>query len=323
MIKTALVVLGALISAMAGGMAAAQDGYPRMPVKIVLGFPPGGATDLVSRALAQKFTEHGVGAVVENRAGANGNIGAEFVARAPADGHTLLYNTSGVILSTALGEKMSYDVLKDLAPISLVATVPLVLTVHPSVPANTPAEFIAYVRANPDKLAYGSSGNGNITHLASVLFLQAHGLTALHVPYKATANLVADATAGRLQFLLQTSVSSLPPVKDKRIRALAVTSLQRIPLYPDVPTLNETVMPKFELGAWSGLMGPAKLPPVLVRRLEGEVAKAMQSADFRARLAAAGAEPMGTTASEYGVYLRSELDRFTKVVKIAGIKPGE
>lgn len=323
MIKMVIVVLAALAAGFGAGMARAQDNYPRMPVKIVLGFPPGGATDLVSRALAQKFTEFGVGAVVENRAGANGNIGAEFVARAPADGYTLLYNTSGVILSTALGEKLSYDVLKDLAPIALVATVPLVLTVHPSVPANTTAEFITYVRNNPGKLAYGSSGNGNITHLAAVLFLQANGLSALHVPYKATANLVADAAAGRLQFLMQTSVSSMAPVKDKRVRALAVTSLQRSPLYPDVPTLNETVMPKFEAGAWSGLMAPAKLPPGLVKRLEGEVAKALQSADFRARLAAAGAEPMGSTSAEYGAYLRSELERFTKVVKLAGINPGE
>ena len=300
--------------------AAAQDNYPSSPVKLVAGFPPAGGTDLVARLLAQKLTgQMNVNFLVENKPGANGNIGAELVAKSTPDGYTLLYNTSGVIFSRALGEKLGYDILKDLAPVSLVTSLPMVLLVHPSLPINTVAEFTANLKANPDKLAYGSGGIGNIIHLATLLFLQANDVTALHVPYKGTAPLLHDAVAGRIQFTFQVPGTAVPLVKDKRMRALAISSLKRSPLLPEVPTLSES-MPGFEIGTWHGVMAPAKTPATIVKRLNREIVKVLQDSDIKSRLGKLGAEPLGSTPEEYGAYLRSELDRWTKVIKNAGIK---
>ncbi|MFD0666219.1 tripartite tricarboxylate transporter substrate binding protein [Ramlibacter sp. MAHUQ-53] len=297
----------------------AQGSYPDKPVRMVIAFPPGGPTDLVARVLAQKLTEQmGQQVVVDNKPGANGNIAAELVAKAPADGYTVFYNTSAVALSPALYKKLSYDVRTDLAPVALTAVIPLVLAVHPSVPANTVPEFLAYVKANASKVSYGSAGNGNITHLGAFLMLQSQGLSAQHIPYKGSAPALTDAVAGQTQFLTDTINSALPFIRDKRLKALAVTSLQRSPVLPDVPTLSEAGLRGFEVGAWQGVMVPARTAPEIVNRLNAELMKALASPDVKAKLAAQGATPLGSTPAEYAAYIRDELARWDRVVKATG-----
>jgi tripartite-type tricarboxylate transporter receptor subunit TctC len=286
---------------------------------MVIAFPPGGPTDLVARVLAQKLSEQmGQSVVVDNKPGANGNIAAELVAKAPADGYTVFYNTSAIALSPALYKKLSYDVRTDFAPVALTAVIPLVLAVHPGLPVNSVQEFLAYVKANPDKLTYGSAGNGNITHLGAFMMLQDKGLSAVHAPYKGSAPALTDLVGGQTQFTTDTINSSLPFIKDKRLKALAVTSLKRTSVLPEVPTLNETVMPGFEVGAWQGMLVPAKTPPEVIKRLNAEVVKALASADVKAKLAVQGAEPLGSTPVEYGNYIKTELERWARVVKATG-----
>jgi tripartite-type tricarboxylate transporter receptor subunit TctC len=241
-----------------------------------------------------------------------------LVAKAPSDGYTVFYNTSAVTLSPALYKKMSYDVRADFAPVALTAVIPLVLAVHPSVPVNTVQEFVQYTKNNPDKLSYGSAGNGNITHLGAHMILQDKGLTAVHVPYKGSAPALTDLVAGQTQFTTDTINSALPFIKEKRLKALAVTSFKRTSVLPDVPTLNETIMPNFEVGAWQGVLVPAKTSPDIIRRLNAEVVKALASADVRAKLAIQGAEPLGSTPTEYGNYIKAELERWDRVVKQTG-----
>ncbi|RCW74387.1 tripartite tricarboxylate transporter substrate binding protein [Pseudorhodoferax soli] len=311
----------ALAAALAPWSAAqAQAAYPAKPITMVVPFPPGGPTDLVARVLAQKLSEQmGQPIVVDNRGGANGNIGAVAVAKAAADGYTLLYNTSSITLSPSLYKSLPYDAQRDLAPVALTAVVPLALVVHPSVPANTVAEFVAYAKANPDKLSYGSAGNGNVTHLAAYQFARTQGIVATHVPYKGSAPADVDLVAGQIQFMTDTINSVMPFVKDKRIKLLAVTTAKRMSLFPQVPTLAETVMPGFDAGAWQGLMVPAGTPAAVVQRLNAEVAKALKSADVRDRLALQGAEPLGSSPEEYGAYLRKETERWAGVVKATGV----
>jgi tripartite-type tricarboxylate transporter receptor subunit TctC len=301
--------------------AAAQTlgAYPDKPIKLVVAFPPGGPTDLVARVLAQKLGEQlGQSVVVDNKPGANGNIAAELVAKAPADGYTVFYNTSAIALSPALYKTLTYDVRGDFAPVALTAVIPLVLAVHPSLPVNTVQEFLAYVKANPGKLSYGSAGNGNITHLGAHMVLQDKGLSAVHVPYKGSAPALTDLVGGQTQFTTDTVNSSLPFIRDKRLKALAVTSLTRAPVLPDVPTLNETVMPGFEVGAWQGVLVPAKTPADVVKRLNAELLKALAAPDVKAKLALQGAQTLGSTPAEYGTYLQTELERWARVVKQTG-----
>ena len=305
----------------AGPASAAGDaGYPAHPVKLVVPFPPGGPTDLVSRVIARKMSDElGQQVVVDNRPGANGNIAAEMVAKAPADGYTVLYNTSSIALSPALYKKLSYDVRRDFTPVAMTAMVPLVLEVNAQVPANNLAEFIQYLKANPGKLTYGSAGNGNVTHLAAFLFLQANGLSAVHAPYKGSAPALTDLAGGQVQFMTDTINSSLPFIRDKRMKALAVTSNTRSSQLPDVPTVAETVMPGFEVGAWQGMLVPARTPPEIVRRLNAATLSALGAPDVRASLAAQGAEPRGNSPEAYGKYLGQEIDRWHKVVKDSGV----
>lgn len=313
--------LAVALSAFSAG-ALAQADYPNKPIKMIIPFPPGGPTDHVARVLAQKLTEQmGQQVLVENKPGANGNIGNQAVVSAPADGYTLLYNTSSIALSKSLYPKLNYDARKDLEPIALTATIPLVLVVHPSVPAHTVAEFLDYARKNQDKIAYGSAGNGNVTHLGAYLFLQANGLgKILHTPYKGSAPALTDLAGGQVQFLTDTINSALPLIQDNRMRALAVTSLKRSSVLPKVPTLSETVMPNFEVGAWQGLMAPAKTPPAIIKKLNAEVMKALQTPDVREKLSSRGVEPLGSTPEAYGAYLSAEIDRWSKVITTAGIK---
>lgn len=308
------------VTTFAAPSAWAQAGYPGKPITLVVPFPPGGPTDLVARVLAQKMSEQmGQQVIVDNKGGANGNIGYGFVAQAPADGYTVLYNTSSITLSPALYKSLSYDVQRDFAPVALAATVPLGLVVNPSVPVKTVKEFIAYVKERPGKLFYGSAGAGNITHLGAFQFLQANGIEADHVPYKGSAPADADLVGGQIHFMTDTVNSIASFVRDNRLRLLAVTTLKRAEIFPDVPTLAESGMPGFEVSAWQGLMVPANTPQPIINRLNTELMKALQSSDVQKKLAAQGAIPLGSTPEEYGTYIKSELARWTKIVKHTGV----
>jgi tripartite-type tricarboxylate transporter receptor subunit TctC len=311
--------LGSL-GAIGAPMALAQGAFPDKPIRMVLPFPPGGPTDLVARVLAQKMSEQmGQQVLIDNKPGANGNIAAELVAKSNPDGHTVLYNTSSIALSATLYKKLNYDVRTDFSPIALTAVIPLVLMTHPSVPVQNLPEFVLYLRANPGKVSYGSAGNGNITHLGAFLVLQQKGGQANHIPYKGSIPALTDLVGGQTQFMTDTVNSALPFIKDNKLRAIAVTSLKRTQVLPGVPTLNELGMPGFEVGAWQGLLAPAKTPPEVIARLNAEITKALAAPDVRTKLAVQGADPLGSTPTEYGQYIRSEIERFANVIRQSGV----
>ncbi len=313
------VILAAAASGLAHGQSAV--GFPNKPIKIVVPFPPGGATDIIARVIGQKISEQmGQSVIVENKAGANGNIASEFVAKAAPDGYTLLYNTSSVALSPALYKKLNFNVLTDFAPVVLSSAVPLLLTVNPSVAADNIKDFIDLLRAKPNALSYGSAGIGNITHLGSFLFLQSQGLVATHVPYKGSGPSVVATVAGEIQFNMEPLTVGLSYVKDKRIKALAVASLKRVPMLPEVPTMSESLMPGFEVGTWQGILAPAKTPPEIVNRLNAEVMKALAAPDVREKLQAQGAEILGSTPEQYAAYIKAEIERWGLVIKSSGVQ---
>lgn len=299
----------------------AQATYPNRPIRIVIGFAAGGGTDSVLRALAAELSNNmGVPIIVDNKAGANGNIAGDIVAKSTADGYTLLYNTSSMVLSPSLYKKLSYDFTKELTPIALTANIPLLLVVPPNVAANTPKELIDYLRANPDK-NYASAGNGNVTHLATVQMLKIAGVTATHVPYKSEAPALADVLGGQVQFYLGTANALIPLVKQNRVKGLAVSSLKRIEQIPDIPTLSETILPGIEFGAWSGMMAPANTSPEIITKLNDEVNKALQNPELRKKINATGAEVRGSTVAQYSAFLTSEAKRWGESIQAAGIQP--
>jgi tripartite-type tricarboxylate transporter receptor subunit TctC len=314
-----LVVIVAMAVAALSFPASGQEKYPASPIRLVVGSPAGGSsTDTFARLLAEKLaTPLGVNIVVDNKPGANANIAAEFVARANPNGHTLLFNTSGVVLSIALGEPLGYKLFTDLAPVALFTAVPYVIMVRPAIPANNATEFIGYLRSNPGKLTYGSAGTGNATHLGVMMFLEANKLSALHVPYKGIAPALVDLTGGRLDFAMSSVVSATPLVKGKRLRALASTGMQRSSVLPDVPTLHESGMPGFEVSGWYGVMAPAKVTPAIVGRLNNEIQKQLQDPDMLARLEQQGGQPFISTPGKYAAYLNSELERWGRLIKSA------
>lgn len=317
--STALLVsTGALFSVHAQGQT--QPVYPSKPLTMIVPFPAGGPTDLVARVIAQEMAKSmGQPVVIDNKGGANGNLGATVAAKAPADGYTLLYNTSSITLSPALYKNLSYDLKRDFAPVALTAVIPLALVVAPNVPVENVKEFIAWVKANPGKVSYGSAGNGNVTHLGAFQFVQANGLDAVHIPYKGSAPADVDLAGGQIQFMTDTVNSVMAFVKDKRMKMLAVTTARRMSLFPDVPTLAESGMPGFEVGAWQGVLVPANTPKAVVQRLNLEILKALQTPEVKQKLAQQGVEALSSTPEEYSHYINSELARWVKVVKLAGI----
>ena len=288
---------------------------------MLLAFPPGGPTDINARLFAQKLTEQtGQTFVVENRPGAGGNIAAAEAARAAPDGTTIFYNTSAITIAPAL-QHAPFDPVKDFAPVALTATVPLVLAINPGVPAKNLQEFIAYARANPGKLNYASSGTGTITHLSGALFASQLGLTMQHIPYKGSAPALVDVVGGQTQMMIDTISTVLPYARDNRLRPLAVAVQRRLSVLPEVPTLEEAAsLPGFEMSAWQGIVVPAATPKDIVARLNAEINRAVQNPDLRQKLALGGSEPLGGTSEHYAAYIRSELARWTKVVKDAGAK---
>ncbi len=296
--------------------------YPSKPIRMILAFPPGGPTDINARIFALKLGESmNQQVIVDNKPGAGGNIAAAEAAKAPADGYTIFYNTSAISIAPSLYAKLNYDVLKDYAPVALTATVPLVLVINPALPAKNVRELVAYAKANPGRMNYASSGSGTITHLASALFASQMGLTVQHIPYKGSAPALVDVAGGQTQMMIDTINTVLPYVKDNRLRALAIAIPRRSAALPDVPTLEEAAgLPGFEMSAWQGIVVPTATPREIVARLNAEINKAVQNADLRQRLATQGAEPLGGTSEHYAAYIRSELGRWTKVVKDSGAR---
>ena len=242
------------------------------------------------------------------------------MAAAKPDGYTILYNTSSIALAPNLFKNLSFDPVKDFAPISSTAVIPLVLLVHPSVPAKNFTEFVSHAKSKPGQLSYGSAGMGNITHLGAFLINQSAGIDAVHVPYRGSAPAMVDLVGGQVQFATNTLNDSLPFIRDGRLKPLAVTSAQRSTQLPDVPTIAEAAIPGFEVGAWQGIVAPAGTPPDVVKRLNTEVLKALKSDFVQKQLADQGAQALGSTPEEYAAYIKSEIKRFGDIIKAAGVQ---
>jgi tripartite-type tricarboxylate transporter receptor subunit TctC len=315
---------GGIATAISAGLtqnAFAQPAWPNKPVRLIVAFAPGGPTDLVSRVIAQRLSEQlGQPIVVENKPGAGGNLAAELAAKATPDGYTFFYNTSAVVIGPSLYAKVNYDPLKDFMPVCLTAAVPLMLVVNSSLPVKTVQEFVAYAKSKQGQLNYASSGTGTITHLAGVMFAKELGITATHVPYKGSNPALLDVATGSVQFMIDTINSTLPLIRDNKLRPLATATAKRSSVLPEVPTFSETVLPGFEMSAWQGVVAPTGTPAAIVQKLNDELTKALRHPDVMAKLAVQGAEPLGSTSNEYGAYLRSELGRWGKVVRESGAK---
>ncbi len=311
------------VAAVAGtGMlpAAWAQAWPAKPITMVVPFPPGGPTDIVARLLAQNIGQQlGQSIVVDNRPGANGNIGNAAVAKAAPDGYTVLYNTSSIALSPALYKKLSYDVNKELVPVALTAVVPLALVTRQDLPAKNVPEFMAWLKAQGGKASYGSAGNGNVTHLAAFQMLHAARLEATHIPYKGSAPADLALAGGQIDFLTDTINSVIPFIKSKHMNLLAVTTAERMSLFPEVPTLAESGLRGFEAGAWQGIMVPAGTPPDVIARLNTAVNRALKNPEVLAKLAQQGTEALGSSPEQYGAYLQKELKRWKEVVAVTGV----
>ena len=306
-----------------GAPASAQaPAYPTKPVRIVVPFPAGGATDILARAVAQKLTETwGQAFVVDNRPGAGGNIGSELVAKAAPDGYTLEMGTVGThAINASLYAKMPYDHVKDFAPIILVAGVPNVLVVNPAVPVNSVQELIAYAKANPGKLNFASSGSGTSIHLSGELFKVMAGVQMTHIPYKGSAPALADLLGGQVQLMFDNLPPSLPQIKGGKLRALGVTSAARAPALPDTPTIAESGLPGFDASSWFGLLAPAGTPPAIIAKLNTEIAKWLATPEAKEKLVAIGANIAGGTPEDFARHIQAETAKWAKVVKESGAK---
>ncbi|MFO1306145.1 MAG: tripartite tricarboxylate transporter substrate binding protein [Burkholderiales bacterium] len=296
--------------------------YPTKPVKLVVPFPPGGSLDMAGRLIAQKLTEMwGQSVVVENKPGAGGNIGADFVAKSPADGYTILLGAlSTHAVNPSLYKTMPYDAAKDFAPITLIAITPNVLVVNASLPVNSAKEFIAYAKANPGKLSFGSGSNGSAGHLAGELFKVETSTDAVHVPFKGGAPATQALLAGDTQFMFDNLANAMAQVKAGKIKALAVTTAQRSSLVPDLPTMAEAGLPGFDISTWYGLFAPAGTPPAIVAKWNADVTKILTSPDVRAKLIADGADPSPDTPEQFREFIARELAKYARIVKASGAK---
>ena len=296
--------------------------YPTKPIRIVVAYTPAGATDILARTIGQKLTEAwGQAVIIDNRPGANGNIGTEYAAKATPDGYTLLMVTAGTHgINPGLYRKLGFDAVKDFAPVSLVAMVPNVFVVNNGVPSKDLKEFIAYAKANQGKLNYGSPGNGSTAHLSMELFKSMTGIQMVHVPYKGSAGVLADLIGGQIVVTMDNMPPYVPQVKAGKIRALAVSPARRSPALPDVPTVAEAGVPGYDSGAWFGLVAPANTPKDLVAKLSRETARILKLPDVSARLADLGAESVGGTPEQFSAHIKAEIAKWAKVIRDANVE---
>ncbi|MBI4203917.1 MAG: tripartite tricarboxylate transporter substrate binding protein [Betaproteobacteria bacterium] len=322
---TALVALFAVAVALPAAGAQSATGlanYPAKPIRLVITYPPGGNTDLVGRAVAQKLVESlGQQVVVDNRGGAGGVLGTVIAKQAPADGYTLLLGTSaGMVLNPLLMSKLPYDALKDFAPVSLVIVNPQVLVVHPALAAGNVREFVALAKAKPGQLNFGSSGMGTPNHLGGEMLKAMAGIDIVHVPYKGGAASIADLIAGQVQLVFSSAPSVVPHVRNGRLKALAVGSAKRTPALPNVPTVAESGVPGYEYTTWYGIFAPGKTPTPIVARLNTEIVRILADPQLSHRFQSQGGDPASSTPAGLTAYMREETARWTRVIKTAGIK---
>ena len=301
------------------GTAAAQP-YPQKPITLIVPFPPGGTTDVLARALGFELGKSlGQQVIVESKPGAGATLGADFVAKAKPDGYTLLMGAVHHTIATSVYRKLPYDFQKDLTPITIVALVPNVLVINLQVQANNVMELVALAKATPGKLTYGSNGLGTAQHLIGAQFEQMAGVSMLHVPYKGSGPLAIDLLGGQINMSFDTITPVLPHIKAGKLKALAVTTANRSPALPDVPTLAESGMSGFDLGTWFGVLAPTGTPPEIIARLSGEMVKIIQSADFKKRMDEIGANPVGNTPAQMAAQIRADTERFATLVKEAKV----
>ena len=320
--KTPLHTIALLITFLSVAGPAAGQQYPARPVRMIVGFPPGGGTDIIGRIVAQKLSENlGQQIVVENRGGATGMLGAELAAKAPPDGYTIMMaHIAAISILPSLYARMSYDSAKDFAPITLAAIGPNLLVVHPSVPAKSVRELIALAKARPGQLQYASPGSGSVQHLSGELFKLQAKVDMLHVPYKGSGQSIVDLIAGHVHLDFDSVPPVLPHVRSGRLRALAVTSEKRFSILPDIPTVTEGGVPGFDMSTWWGLVAPAAVSKDIIARLQGETVKLLRQNDVKEKIAFAGADTVGNTPDQFGAFIRSETDTYARIVKAANIK---
>jgi len=316
--KFILVLLSGLISLMLSAPVNAQT-YPNKPVRVVIPYPPGGPTDIVARVLFQQVSEAtGQQFLLDNRAGAGGNIGAEIVAKAPADGYTLLIGTTAHAINMSLFKNLNYDVQKDLAPVSLLTQGPLVLVTHPQFPANSVKELIEVAKSKPGGLNFASSGNGQSTHLSAELFNTMAGIKMSHVPYKGSAPALTDVMSGQVDVMFDTTLSAMPFVKAGKLKALGLTSPVRSAAAPDVPTIAESGLPGYEVFAWNGVLVPAGTPRAVIQQLNDQIRKAMLLPQVKDKFSAQGFAASWNSPENFGVFLKNEVDKWGRTVKASG-----
>ena len=314
-----------IIAVMGATTAYAQNAastYPERPLRIIVTFPPGGPTDIIARSVGQKLGEawHQP-VVVDNRAGAGGNIGTDLAAKAAPDGYTLLLSNFGPLaISPFVYSKLPYDPLRDLTPITLAATSWFFLVVNPSLPITSVKELIATAKAKPGQLAFASAGNASPSHLAAALFQSSAGVRLIHVPYKGGAPSVSAVIGGEVQIAIESPPPIVPQVKAGKLRALGAARANRSPLLPDVPTISEAGLPGFEVGSWYGFHAPAGTPKAIIDKLHAEMVKAMGTQELRERFANVGAETIANTPAQYGAFVESELKKWGKVIRAADVR---
>jgi tripartite-type tricarboxylate transporter receptor subunit TctC len=295
--------------------------YPSKPIRFIVPFPPGGGNDTIARTFGQKMTEaFGQQVVIDNRAGAGGNIGAETAARALPDGHTIFLGGVGSHgINPNLQTKLAYDPIKDFSPVSLIASAPLVIVVPPSLPVKSINDLIQLAKTRPGELNYASSGSGTIAHLSAELLNSMAKIKLEHVPYKGTGPALTDLLGGRVQVMFNSAVSILPQVRAGKLRAIAMTAVKRSAAMPDLPTVAESGVPGYEAASWYGVLAPAKTPRPIITKLNSEIVRIAQSSDVRERLASDGADPVGNSPEEFGAYIKRELARWAQVIEQARI----
>ena len=320
-----LLLLAPFIAAAFPALAYAQSDshkYPLKPVRWIVPFAPAGPTDLMSRAVAEKLSQRlGQQFVVDNRPGAGGNIGAEVVAHSAPDGYTLMIGHVGThAINVSLYPKLAFDPVRDFTPITLIATLPLALVIHPSLPVKDAKELIAYAKARPGQLNFASAGNGGPTHLTGELLKTSAHIDIVHVPYKGNAAALLDLVAGRVQMMFSNLLTSMPHVRAGKLRAIAISSPKRTPQAPDLPTIAESGLPGFSSVPWYGVLGPAGLPRTIVDRLNTEIAQALAQPDMRERFVSHGIDLQASTPAEFAALIKSEVVKWRKVVREAGAK---
>jgi tripartite-type tricarboxylate transporter receptor subunit TctC len=315
------VLLGlALLAGLASAGSALAQNWPTKPVTVVVPWPPGGPSDTAARPVAKGLNEAlGKAFVIDNRGGAGGNIGSALVAKADPDGHTLLITSSApIVINPHVYRKMPYDPPKDLAPVTNLLRVPLVLVVHPSVPAKNLQELVAHIKAQQGKFQYASSGNGTPQHLTGELFKTVGKLDSIHVPYKGSAPAINDLLGGQVPMMFDSTVAIVPHIKAGKVKAIAVTSAKRSPLLPDVPTFAEAGMPDMESYAWYGMFAPAKTPKDIVAKLNAETIKVMKGKDYQRVLAETGSDFVGDTPEKFAAFVKAEHEKWGKIAKATG-----